>query len=143
MILIAISFSLLALVAGMYLLDKTKKEGLGNFYNVISWIVIVVSILTLLCSLTRGCMRMMDRHHMERMERCGPGMMGGDYCMPMRGHHDMMREDCCDEMMGSEKKHGGCGDMEEDDDDDDDDDDDGMKKEIQKEIKIEKDTVKK
>jgi hypothetical protein len=142
MILISISFSLLALVAGMFLLDKTKKEGLGNFYNLISWLVIVVSMLTLLCSLTRGVWRMSCRHNMERsMEMCRPGMMGGgDCCMPMRGHRGMMREDCCDEMMGRGKMRGGCGDMEEEDDDEG---CGGMKKEMHKEMHMEKDTTKK
>ena len=80
------------------------------------------------------------RHHMEYMERCGPGMMGGkDCCMPMRGHK-MMRENCCDEMMGREKMYKGCGDMEEADDDDD---DGGMEKEIQKDVRIQRDTVRK
>ncbi|HLG34336.1 MAG TPA: hypothetical protein VI757_05595 [Bacteroidia bacterium] len=143
MILTSISLSLLALVAGMYLLDKTKKEGLGKFYNFISWVVIVVSMLILLCALTRGVWRMSCRHDMRSsMEMCRPGMMGNDGCMPMRGHHmKMMRGDCCEEMMGGGKMRGRCGDMEEEEEDDDD--DDGMEKEIQKEIRIEKDTVKK
>ncbi|MBK5285785.1 MAG: hypothetical protein JJE25_10320 [Bacteroidia bacterium] len=139
MILISISFSLLALVAGMFLLDKTKKEGLGKFYNFISWLVIIASLLTLMSSLTRGVIRMSCQHHMERsMEMCHPGMMGGgDCCMPMRGHRmGMMRDGCCEDKMGRGKTHGGYGDME---DDDDDDDDAGMKKEI----RIEKDTIKK
>jgi hypothetical protein len=137
MILASIALSLLALVAGMYLLDKTKKEGLGKFYNFISWVVIVISILILLCGLTRGLMRMKHggNYGYGRMEMCRPGMMD-DCCMPMRGHcGKMMREECCDEMMGGEKMHG-CGDMEEEDDD-------GMEKEEHKEIIIEKDTVKK
>ena len=140
MILISISFSLLAIVAGMYLLDKTKKEGLGKFYSFISWLVIVVSILTLLCSLTRGFGRMCCRHDRGSMEMCRPGMMGGeDCCMPMRGHHrGMMREDCCDEMKGHGKMHGGCSEMDEDEDED-----GGMEKEIHKDIRIEKDTLKK
>ena len=142
MILISISLSLLALTAGMFLLDKTKKEGLGNFYNIISWLIIVVSLLALLCSLTRGGLKMTRKHHTEYMERCGPGMMGGkDCCMPMGGHRGgMMRGECCDDMMERGKMHKGCGEMEEDDDDDD---DGGMQKEIHKDIRIEKDTVKK
>ena len=141
MILTSISLSLLALVAGMYLLDKTSKEGLGKFYNFISWVVIVVSMLTLLCALARGGMKMSRRQHMEeRMEMCRPGMMGGkDCCMPLGGHRGgMMRDKCCDEMMGGDKMRGHCGEM-----DDDDDDDGGMQKEIHKDIRIEKDTVKK
>lgn len=141
MILISISFSLLALVAGMILLNKTKKEGLGKFYNFISWLVIIVSLLTLLCSLTRGVLHMSYRHHMDRsMEMCRPGMMGGsDYCKPIRSHRmGMMRGGCCEDMMGRGKTRSGCCDMEEDEDDD-----DGMHKEIHKEIRIEKDTLKK
>ena len=139
MILISIALSLLALVAGMYLLDKTKKEGLGKFFSFISWLVIVVAILTLLCSLARGGMKM-RRHHMEERMECHRGMMGGgDCCMPMGGHKGMMREDCFDEKMGGDKMRGHCGDMEEEDDDDN---DDGMEKEIHKEIRIEKDSVK-
>ena len=138
MILVATSLALLALVAGMYLLDKTKKEGLGSFFSFISWLVIVVSILTLLCALSRGGMKMRKGHKECEMEMCGPGMMGGDCCMHMRGHHGgMMREDCC-KGMGGGMMRGGCGEMEDDDDDD-----GGMHKEIHKDIHMEKDTVKK
>jgi heme A synthase len=135
MILTSIALALLALVAGMYLLDKTKKEGLGKFFNFIAWVVIVVSLLILLCGLTRGLIRMQCANRFEsRMEMCRPGMMGDDCCMPMRGHHGrMMREECCDEMMGGKKMRGGCGDMEEDDDE--------MEGEMHKEIIINKDTA--
>lgn len=137
MILISIALSLLALVAGMYLLDKTKKEGLGKFFKFISWLVIVASMLILLCALTRGVWRMSCRNSMgNSMEMCRPGMMGDDCCMPMRGHKGMTREECCDEMMGGDKMRSHCGDMEEEEAD-------GMEKEIQKEIHSEKDTVKK
>lgn len=138
MILTSIALSLLALVAGMYLLDKTKKEALGKFFNFISWLVIVASLLILLCALTRCVWRMSCRPYMgSSMEMCRPGMTGDDCCMPMRGHKGMTREECCDEMMGGKKMRGGCGDMEEEGDDEE------MEKEIQKEIRVEKDTVKK
>ena len=138
MILIAISFSLLALVAGMYLLDKTKKEGLGKFYSFISWLVIVISMLVLLSSLTWEVCRMSCRPYMEgSMEMCGPGMMGGDDCCMYKGGRGcMMDEERCGEMMGKGKMKDKCCEMEEEDDD-------GNEKEIQEEILIEKDTVKK
>ena len=139
MILTSISLSLLALVAGMFLLDKTKKEGLGKFFSFISWLVIVVALLILLCSLSRGVWRMSCRHYMGgSLEMCRPRMMDEDCCMPMRGRGGMMDEDHCGGMMGKGKmKDNCCEEMEEEDDDD------GMEKEIQKEIHIEKDTVKK
>lgn len=122
MVLISLSFSLLALVAGMYLLAKTRKESLGKFFGFVSWLVICVSLLAMLCSLSRGAMHMRGGYYMERsMEYCHPGMgmMDEDCCMPMRGHHQgMMDEEYCGGMMGKGKMKGKCCEMEEEDVDD-------------------------
>ena len=135
MILISISIALLALAAGMLLLDKTKKEALGNFFRYISWFIIIVSLLVIACELTRSAIRITCHHgHYD------------DHDMGM-GHHGMrmmhgkgMRMDYCEEMRGGKKMRGYCCEMEDDDEDRDD-----VKKEIRKEIEIktESDSAKK
>ncbi len=96
---IAIVFTLFALMAGMLLLNKTKKEGLGKFFSFISYLVIIVSLLMLICAGTRGIMRMTCCRSMHSSENCmmdkecGPGG-----CMMM--HHEWVRGNarCMEEM---------------------------------------------
>jgi hypothetical protein len=112
MMYISIAITLFALMAGMLLLAKTKKEGLGKFFSWISYIVIVISFLLLLCQLTHGIMRMtccrsmqgncmMDKESACPVGRCGPH--GGNMMM----HHGWMRGDAqCMEEMRECKIHG-------------------------------------
>jgi hypothetical protein len=126
MILLSLSFSLLALVAGMYLLDKTRKESLGKFFGFISWLVICVSLLAMICALAQGAFYTHGRHQMGGgMEMCRPGMSGCGDMMEDEHCGGMMKDKCCEweEEETMEKE--------------------GTEKEIQKEIQIEKDTVKK
>ena len=51
--LVVISFILIAIVAGMFLLAKTKKEELGLFFKVVSYIVIAVGFAALICLAVR------------------------------------------------------------------------------------------
>jgi hypothetical protein len=99
MYLIAFALTLLAIVAGMMLLAYTKKENMGNFYKYVSWFVIVMGFLSILCVGAHCGMKccMMGRQHMMAKERM---MMGDDGCM-MGGHG----------MMGYHHRHmmGGCG----------------------------------
>jgi hypothetical protein len=116
---LSIAFTLLAAVAGLYLLAKTKAEGLGKLYSVVSYLVIIVAGLSLTCQLGRGITMMACRTGIcTPSENCMPGMMihkeinmrgmGGDCKM-----HSGCREEemCCESRM-----HGGgmgnCCDME-------------------------------
>ena len=103
MLYLTICITLFVIIAAMHLLAKAKKESLGSLFTWISYGIIVVAILILLCQLARGCMRM--RHHEEKGMH---GMMMGRHHMMMRG---MRGEDmeCCDGM-GGRMGHDGCND---------------------------------
>ncbi|MDP4266803.1 MAG: hypothetical protein Q8880_05160 [Bacteroidota bacterium] len=51
---IIICLSLLAVVAGMNLLNKTRKNNLGKFYRFVSWFVIVGSFVMILLAIEAG-----------------------------------------------------------------------------------------
>jgi len=120
MLYISIVFTLFALLGGMHLLAKAKKEMLGKFFTWISYIIIAVSLLLLICQCTRGIMRMACRSGIcPPSENCMPGMMsasGGRHCRMGYGRCcDEMKEckmknndACCDKM-----KKGKCADMDE------------------------------
>jgi hypothetical protein len=70
MILIASSFSLLVIVAGMFLLAKTQKEGLSSLFKYVSYFVIACGFFSLFAGGTafviRRCMMHMQmRNHMD------------------------------------------------------------------------------
>jgi hypothetical protein len=69
---ICIATLLLSLTGGMFLLAKTKKDVLGTFFNVVSWFIIVVSLLAMIC--------------------CGIRCVAGKYCdnRAQCGSHEMM-----------------------------------------------------
>ena len=87
MLLIATSLSLIAIVAGMFLLAQTKKDNLGNLFKYVSYFVVVVGFLCLVCISTR-CM----------MRGCyGGGGMRGDCmrpCPPEQMRCNEMNEEC-------------------------------------------------
>jgi hypothetical protein len=73
MILIASSFSLLVIVAGMFLLAKTQKEGLSNMFKYVSYFVIGCGFFSLFAGGTvfiiKRCMmhcQMQNRMNCER-----------------------------------------------------------------------------
>lgn len=99
MLYIAISLTLLALVAGVHLLSKA--ESMGKLSKWIAYVVIVVGAGMLICQLYSACMRMMhcgnrmevEKHMMMKGDgHCGPGMRGG-----MMGHCGGQSMDCCKE----------------------------------------------
>ena len=124
---VAIALLLLSLTGGMWLLYKTQKENLNAFFKVIAWLVIIVSLCSMICCGLRCCMRACMMKEECRMER----MYGGDCGMGMN-HGSMMRG--CSMGQGMNQcptNGGGCCNMdcckmkggmqcEEDDDDDDD-----------------------
>jgi ABC-type nickel/cobalt efflux system permease component RcnA len=70
MILIASSFSLLVIVAGMFLLAKTQKDGLSNFFKYISYFVIILGFLNLFCGGVHMFMKHCSQHCNSEMKHC-------------------------------------------------------------------------
>jgi hypothetical protein len=123
MILIASSFSLLVIVAGMFLLAKTQKDGLSNMFKYVSYFVIFSGFFSLFgggtAFIIKRCMmrcQMQNQMQCERnYEHCSHWRHGGEGCgrgeeceegMKM-GHCDGMNEEkcmekkeCCSEMKG-------------------------------------------
>ena len=104
MLYLTICITLFVIIAAMHLLAKAKKESLGSFFTWVSYGIIVIAILILLCQLARGFRRM-----------CSPKEKGMHGMMMMGGHHMMMRGgmhdeemECC-EGMGGRMGHDGCG----------------------------------
>ena len=104
MLLIAFTLALLVIVAGMKLMAQAQKESLGNLYKYVSWFVVVMGFLCLLC-VGMHCAMRCHRNHCERMENrcemhehsgcnemmhCNHGMMGG--CMMHNGGCNEMME---------------------------------------------------
>jgi hypothetical protein len=97
MILISLPIALIAIVFGAKLLAQSQKENLGGLYKFLSWFVIVLGLLIMLCDLTHGFMRMChrgcDREMMNKncmmMDRCDDGMM----------YHHGGNMNCCNGMM--------------------------------------------
>lgn len=119
MLLIACTLALLVIVAGMKLMAQTQKDNLGNLYKYVSWFVVVMGFLCLLCVGMHCAMRCCHKH--ERMNRhcemymhegcdggmmnCNRGMMGG--CMMHQGCDEMMGNSNCN-MSGSCNNMGNC-----------------------------------
>ncbi len=120
MMYLGICITLLVMIAAMHLLAKAKKENLGSLFTWITYGIIIVAILILLCQVARGVKRMcsprekgmhgmMMGHHMMMRGMCNEEM---ECCEEMGGHHGNMK---CEEGMGDCKgMKKGC----EDDDDD-------------------------
>ncbi len=123
---LSIAITLLTLVAGMYLLAKTRTENLGKLFRFVSYLVIIVAGLSLLCQLGRGVCVMACRTGIcPPSENCMPGMMNkemkmhgmsGDCsmhsgcreeerCCESRGHCEGMSS-CCE--MNEGRGHGDC-----------------------------------
>lgn len=92
MLYLSISITLLVMIAAMHLLAKAKKETLGSLFTWITYFIILVATLILICQIARGMKRMCS-HKEKGMHGM---MMGG------MGHHMMMRGECNEEMEGCE-----------------------------------------
>lgn len=106
MMYLSICVTLLTLLAAMYFLTKVNNQNLGSFFKWITYLVITVALLILICQLTRGICRM---------------ACSGDECkteckMDGMGHHKMMMKEircegeemeCCEEMEGKMHHHKG------------------------------------
>lgn len=114
MILISFSIALIAIVFGAKLLAQSHKDSLGVLYKYLSWFIMIMGFLVLICDGAQGFLKMCHRGDDGRMMRRefimrdGDGMMGGGP-MWMMHHHgcdmncDMNCGNSCDGMM-----HDGC-----------------------------------
>ena len=88
MILVASSFALLVIVAGMFLLAKTQKDGLSNMFKYVSYFVIGCGFFSLFAGGTvfiiKRCMmhcQMQNEMNCERnMEHCSKWKHHGESC---------------------------------------------------------------
>lgn len=102
MCIIALSLALLAIVAGMMLMAQTKRETLGSFFKFVSWFVVIVGFLGIIC-LGVHCIVMRCHHGcMMGKERMGMMDMRGGRCMDSRMNSccNMSTGSCCGGMMG-------------------------------------------
>lgn len=108
---ICVAALLLALTGGMFLLAKTKKDNLGTFFNVVSWFIIVLSFLVLICcgircAAGKACRMKMNCHRNEMMwkEDGDCGRMRGR-CQERMMHEEMENGECEEGMMNKMCKH--------------------------------------
>jgi hypothetical protein len=113
---VTICVTLLTIIAGMHLILKSNSApGTSAIFKWISYFIVLVGLLILLCQVVRGISRM--RHHGDKdgYEECYSGMHGmSGCCMMMSGHGgmkccDMEEEEgdaCCDmKMKGDSAEH--------------------------------------
>lgn len=79
---ICILMSLLVLLGGLFLLAYAKKEGLGMFTKIASYLAILIAIGCFVCCIVCALM----------CGRCGGGKCGGDSCGKEMRHHGRMME---------------------------------------------------
>ena len=84
---IAISFSILALAAGVYLLIQVKHFGFTGIYKALSWLVILLSLAFMIAGGVRGVMHHRHERHCEQSGSCD--MKGGSCSYMREGHCDM------------------------------------------------------
>jgi hypothetical protein len=95
--------SLLAILAGVLLLAKTRKEALGKFFAFVSWFFVVVGFILfigVICKVTNGHMTGHPCCQQEMTQQCPHGMHPGMGCPPVM-HQGMccppeMQKGCCE-----------------------------------------------
>lgn len=98
-ILIGLSFALIVLMAGLFLLAYANKEGLGRLTKFVSYVAIIFGTVAFLGGIIRVAMNgpchkgMCDKNNTEcsMMSNCDKG---GDDCPMMKGHCDKGSENC-------------------------------------------------
>ncbi|MDP1726304.1 MAG: hypothetical protein Q8M15_05940 [Bacteroidota bacterium] len=106
MMYLSICITLLTLLAAMYFLTKVNNQNLGSFFKWITYIVIAVALLILICQLARGIGRMAC-HRGECKTECKMEGMGHHKMMMKEMHCEGEEMECCDEMEGKMHKHKG------------------------------------
>jgi hypothetical protein len=106
---ISICFTLLTILAALYVWAKTKNDQPHNLFKWLIYLVILAGFLLLACQFSRGLMRMknggnheekmMMMHHGKGMMmgdmNCCEGMRRGDKCLEERS--GTMKKECCEE----------------------------------------------
>lgn len=79
---IAVSITLFTLIAGVYLLAKVRNENLGIFPKLLTYLILAVALLMLVCQLYRGVGKMKGHegnrhgfHHEMMMDGDGDHMI--------------------------------------------------------------------
>ena len=111
MLLIACALSLLAIAAGMMLLAQTKKENLGNLFKYVSWFIVIMGFLCIICIGCRSAMRCMMRGERSCHSRMLMMRGDGDGCYMGRGMGECGGMGCQGGMMngcGMMMHGGGC-----------------------------------
>lgn len=75
--------SLLAILAGVLLLAKTRKEALGKFFTFVSWFFVVVGFILfigVICKMTNGYKTGHPCCQQEMTQQCPHGMHQGMCC---------------------------------------------------------------
>jgi len=88
---VSLALLLTAIAAGMFLLAKTNKDGLSNFFRFVSWFIIVSGFVGLmLCGLMCICRMCCQRHgggrNHERMMMMHQGMRFNEECEEGEGN---------------------------------------------------------
>ncbi|MGA3013784.1 MAG: hypothetical protein ABSD71_07085 [Bacteroidales bacterium] len=106
--------SLLALLAGILLLRKFRKEQLGKFFAFVAWFFIVVGFLLFIGFVAGGIVRMArgpamghpEFRHEMMMKGWHHGMWEGKCCGPEMKcmKHDSMMKSCCKHLVGDSAK---------------------------------------
>ena len=120
---VAIALLLLALSAGTFLLMKASREYLGMLFKFLSWLIIVISLLSIVFVSLKGARHM---HHMREMHQhmgcmndgydreehivikemgdghCNMEGSSGMSCCKMQGDSMVMDKGMCEKMIGKE-----------------------------------------
>ncbi len=102
--------SLLAILAGVLLLARTRKEALGKFFLFVSWFFVVVGFILfigVICKVTNGYKSGHPCCQQEMTQGCPHGMHQGMGCPPPM-HQGIccpgeMKKDCSEKMGYSTK----------------------------------------
>jgi len=110
MILISFTLALIAIVFGAKLLAQSQKESLGALYKYLSWFIMIMGFLVLLCDGARALMRCCHRGDGMMSRECimidGGGMMRGGGMYMYHNHCGMNNEgNCCGGMMNCDDKN--------------------------------------
>lgn len=86
------------MVAGMFLLAKSRKDGLGNLFTRVAWLVIILSGLMLGRQLINGGKRLAYRTgimHQSDVQHFNMKIKGGNRMMQQHGGGRYMMSCCC------------------------------------------------
>ena len=115
---VAFPLSILALAAGVYLLVKVKREFLGGIFEILSWLVIVLSLVSIGFLGFRACHNHCGEGQCSQGKECrmekeviikddGRGHCSMDStmsmsCCKMEGDSMVMDKAMCEKMMGKD-----------------------------------------